>query len=117
MSAKQRKVKGAVYSMIVGVGLLFGAQVRGDEPQFEVYNGLANTPGSADFWDTTGYTGTSNPVGSASLDVFSLGAGGATGALAGTLDGIFTPFSFYFLCSPAGPLNSREPSGLSIFIR
>jgi len=117
MSAKQCRIKGAVLSTLVGVGLLLGAQARGDEPQTEVYNGLANTPGMADFWDTTGYTGTCNPVGVVSINAFVLGSGAEAGTLAGSAGTVFTPFCFHLLDSPARPLNSRPPQGLAIFFR
>ena len=98
------------------VGLTAWLLADGESPQTEVYDGLAGTSGTQGFWDTSGYSGSLNSIGTADCGTVVLGSGAASDASATTGVKGFEPFSAYALESPARGLNSREPSGVIIQI-
>ena len=98
------------------VGLAAWLLADGESPQTEVYNGLAGTTGTPGFWNTSGYSGSLNSIGTADCGTVVLGSGAASDASATTGAKGFEPFSAFALESPARGLDSREPRGMFIQI-
>ena len=76
-------------------------------------------PEKTDFWDTRSHGGVTVDTTVFSLATF---ASGSAMAVAEGLGGVetplwFLPFSYFSFFTPGRPLDSRDPTGFSLFIR
>ena len=111
--------KGGVVLLCAALLAVFAAYTWADgaAPQTEVYNALADTPGTPGFWDKTGYSGSLNSVGMVDCAALSIGAGAASEAPVSAYASYFEFFGAYSLESAARGLDSREPRGMIILAR
>ena len=116
MSVASRMHLALACAAAVGFGLAAWTRADGGASQTEVYDGLADTPGTPGFWNTSGYSGSLNSIGTADCGTVVLGSGAASDASATTGAKGFEPFSAFALESPARGLDSREPRGVIIQI-
>ena len=100
----------------VGVGLAAWTWADGGASQTEVYDALAGTPGTAGFWDKSGYSGSLNSIGTCDCAAVVVGSGAESGAYAETGEKGFEPFGRFALESLARGLDSRAPRGVIIQI-